>query len=370
MVAVQGARQTGKSVLVRDILSTALPHLSFETFDSEVVSDFASSRPESFLAQYADKGLLVIDEAQKVPKIFDAVKLFVDRNRRPGMFLLSGSTEFSKLTRIRESLTGRMSRLKVFPFTLAEANRLPLSKTSSRVLVSEKSRLDRSQLMKFLVTGGLPGVFSVRSNEERQSLLHDWLDLTLERDLLLIPGVKLNPSLGRKILNQMARLPEPTAGNISKALRTDVRKIHTHLKALETLFVIQSLPAHSEGTGKTLYFLFDVALATLLGASFERQLHTFFLQEILARLSYTDARQKEVSYYRGSKGGILHFTFQEGDRIEAVKILPEEKIDKRDLLGLLAWREKNPQVSLFALGAHRVSLKKENIEIFPWEAIG
>jgi len=70
---------------------------------------------------------LVIDEAQKVPKIFDAVKYTVDQDRRPGRFVLTCSTEFSRETMIQESLTGRLSRLRLFPLTISETLELPLN---------------------------------------------------------------------------------------------------------------------------------------------------------------------------------------------------------------------------------------------------
>ena len=66
---------------------------------------------------------------------------------------------------------------------------------------------------------------------------------------------------------------------------------------------------------------------------------------------------------------MIPLVLQEGKKITAVKILSEEKIDLRELMGLIAWRKKNPRVELFALGAQRVTLKKEKIEIYPWEAV-
>jgi predicted AAA+ superfamily ATPase len=71
---------------------------------------------------------LVIDEAKKVPEIFDAVKLRVDQDSQPGQYLLLGSTEFSHLFKIRESLTGRLSRLRLHPLCAAEAHQLKQTK--------------------------------------------------------------------------------------------------------------------------------------------------------------------------------------------------------------------------------------------------
>lgn len=369
VVAIQGARQTGKSVLIRDILPAKVCHLVWCTFDSPTTSDFATSRPESFLDQYEPNQLVAIDEAQKVPAIFDVVKLRVDQNRRPGMYVLLGSTQFSTLTGIRESLTGRMSRLRVFPLTLAEVKQLKLNSNKPPFILSEKPRIKRREFIQCLNRGGLPGIFSVRSDEERKSLLQDWLALTCERDLLRLKKKSLDPVLAFKILKQVAQLPEPSAGAVARALRVDHRKVQSHLDALETLFVVQPLRPHQEGTGKTLYFVFDVGLSTLLGAGFERQLHTLLIHEIFARLSYLGIQDIEVGYYRTRKGGIVHLTVQEKQKIFAFKILAEERIDMRELSALMAWKKKNPKVSLFALGSQRISLKKEKIEIYPWESL-
>lgn len=368
VVAVQGARQTGKSVLVRDILPGKVHDLQFCTFDSPTTLDLAMTRPESFLAQFESDAVVAIDEAQKVPAIFDVVKLRVDPQRRPGMYILLGSTQFSTLTGIRESLTGRMTRLRVFPLTLAEVNQVELQ--PRRGLFSEKPKVMRRDLMQFLNRGGLPGVFAIRSDDERESLLEDWLIMTCERDLLRVKTKNLDPILARKILTQIARLTEPSAGEIARALRVDNRKVQSHLNALEVLFVVQPIRPHQDGTGKTLYFLFDSGLATFLGATFERQMHTLAIHEILARISYLGMRECELGYYRGRKGAMIHLVIQEKEKVSAIKILAEERIDMRELMGLMAWKKKSPKIALFALGSQRISLKKEKIEVYPWEAIG
>ena len=94
------------------------------------------------------------------------------------------------------------------------------------------------------------------------------------------------------------------------------------------------------------------------------------VQEILARISYRGIRDCELGFYRGRKGGIIHLVLQEKEKTSAIKILAEERIDMRELMGLIAWKKKNPKISLLALGSQRISLKKEKIEIYPWEAIG
>lgn len=139
----------------------------------------------------------MIDEAQKAPALFDALKFSVDSLRKPGRFLILGSTEFSKLSLIRESLTGRMSRVRLYSMNLAEAVGAAMNSSRARSLLNSELRVSRSQLLQHLERGGMPGVFAVRDRSERESLLRDWLDLTTERDAMLFPKIKADPDLCR-----------------------------------------------------------------------------------------------------------------------------------------------------------------------------
>src|SRR4051812_45070368 len=111
-------RQVGKSTLLRQIGSSYLT-LDQEEFlqklDRGDWSEVESASPPA-----------VIDEAQKSPRLFDRIKLLVDRRKRPGQFILTGSVRFLSRKQIRESLTGRTSLLELLPLTLAEAHSKPL----------------------------------------------------------------------------------------------------------------------------------------------------------------------------------------------------------------------------------------------------
>ena len=131
IVALQGARQTGKSFLARQILPCELRKIHYLTLDDESLRSAALASARSFLIGYPHAHPLVIDEAQKCPALFDALKLLVDRVRNPGRFILLGSTEFSRLSLIREALTGRMGRVRVFPMTLSECPACVLSEKKS-----------------------------------------------------------------------------------------------------------------------------------------------------------------------------------------------------------------------------------------------
>ena len=88
VVLLTGARQTGKSTLVRHLAATAHP-ARYLTLDDPTVLAAAQSDPTGFVAGL--EGNVVLDEIQHAPELFPAIKLAVDRDRRPGRFLLTGS---------------------------------------------------------------------------------------------------------------------------------------------------------------------------------------------------------------------------------------------------------------------------------------
>lgn len=369
VVAIQGARQTGKSFFVKNLLTKHCPNLHYLTFDKSGEREFADSNPDSFLEQYGDAKPLAIDEAQKVPKIFDAVKVSVDENRKPGRYLLLGSTEFSRLHKIRESLTGRISRARLFPLTVTESLARELSKSKAPFFLSEEPAVSRPEFLRFLSKGGLPGIFSVHSNSERTALLSDWLDLTTDRDIHQFPGVKLDSLLCQRILKGVAILDHPDLTSLAKYCGRDSRIVQRHIEALLTLFVLTKLPPHPNGSGKPIYLICDVALASFLGANFKRQLYTWALHEILSKQSYRGEYKRQFFYYKSFKGSVIEIVQEEGEMVSALKLHDRDKVTSKDLYGLIAFETKFPSTKLYLLGSTRQKWKDYRVEIYPWESL-
>src|SRR5438093_5046668 len=104
VVLLNGARQTGKSTLARQVVEERRGH--YLTLDDAVVLRAARRAPADFLADLDEP--VVIDEVQRAPELFLALKMAVDRRRDPGRFLLTGSANPLLLPRIADALTGRM----------------------------------------------------------------------------------------------------------------------------------------------------------------------------------------------------------------------------------------------------------------------
>jgi predicted AAA+ superfamily ATPase len=269
VVLIQGARQTGKSFLVRSLLPEKHKNAIYKSLDLNSTRQFAERNPDTFVRDLEPNQTLIIDEAQKVPALFDSVKAVVDEDRRPGKYILLGSTEFSKLTKIRESLTGRAAKIRLFPLTLSETKHLPLNTADGSI--QSKPRVSRKDLLKYLANGGMPGIFGIRQDLEKKEALHDWIDLVAQRDALVFDKIKIEPQLIMRILAGLAKLEDSSAGALSKYLDVDLRKVKTHIEVLKTLFVIHQIEPHSLSTGKPQLFFCDVGFLDYFSASFEKK---------------------------------------------------------------------------------------------------
>ena len=110
VIGVTGSRQSGKSTLTRGVF----PNKRYVTFDDRTMRELAVSNPSDFLAAFPDGA--IIDEAQKVPEIFDALKMHVDNSEfTPGKFILTGSSQFRLNKNMTDSMAGRISCLRLLP---------------------------------------------------------------------------------------------------------------------------------------------------------------------------------------------------------------------------------------------------------------
>ncbi len=370
IVAIQGARQTGKSFIGQILLPQKVRTARYISLDEKVLRVAAQNSPDDFLLRYPDAKPLIIDEVQKSPDLFDALKLSVDQKKVPGKYLILGSTEFSRLTRIRESLTGRMSRTRIFPFNVAESMSLPLSAAPTRHLLSVQPRANREDLHRYLQSGGLPGVFAIRSSLEREQALADILDLILFRDARFVKS--FDPELGKDILGLVAQLESPQLSEISSKLSRDSRVVKKHLEVLQELFVLNRVDPHLLGAGKSRYYLYDCALAAYLGAPHRRILQTWFLNEQLSQRTSQGQLKWKIQYYSNPKGSTIDFILQTEAHVCALKILEDAVVRKTDTLLLNHFVQKlgdGVPASKVIVGPYPQSFQEHGVEYFPYEAV-
>jgi hypothetical protein len=358
VVAIQGARQTGKSFLAREILGKKVPHSTYVSLDDKSKQALAQDSPQTFLASLSGSKPAIIDEAQKSPALFDAIKLAVDTDRRPGSFLLMGSTEFSLLQNVRESLTGRMGKIRLYPMTFSEVQGLPRKKTEPT----------RAQSLKYLDSGGMPGIAFVREQQVRADFFQDWIDLTCQRDIHQFKRLKLDTELTYALLRHAAILEEPTAAALSRQTRANPKKIGTHLKALCELFIFIRLDPHPSGTGKPIDLPLDAGIAGHLGAPLMKRLHIALMNERMAKNTYGGGKRHTFQYYRSTGKRVVQLVEEElGGKTRAFQLLDREAVKKPDLELLKAFLRKNPGSEAYLLAPVRDPWKYDGVKVEPWE---
>jgi predicted AAA+ superfamily ATPase len=157
VVLLHGPRQAGKSWLAQKVASGPHP-AEYLTLDDPAVLTATTTDPAGFVQ--ALRGNTVIDEVQRAPQLFVAIKANVDRNRQPGRFLLTGSANIWLIPRLSESLAGRMDILTLWPLSQGE-----LEGTrehfidvafSDDPLSVKRIPVDRVEVAKRLFAGGYP----------------------------------------------------------------------------------------------------------------------------------------------------------------------------------------------------------------------
>jgi predicted AAA+ superfamily ATPase len=356
ILAIQGARQTGKSFLVKKILAPSMKASEYITLDDETMRNYANESPKTFLTENEKALPLIIDEAQKAPPLFDALKFLVDQKKLPGKFVILGSTEFSKQTLIREPLTGRMGKIRIFPLSIRE--------TLER---NNAEEITQSEILKYIKNGGLPGICFVRDTAVQNNLFQDWIELTCYRDIQQFNKLKLEGELAFRILQKTAQLEEPTLANISKSLKVNPKKIKTHLESLKQLFVIYELQPHPSGTGKPIFIPFDCGIANYFNADRIRLLQIFLLNEKLIQDAYSNEKRSLFFYYRSTGKKMIHLIEEtaEGKTI-ASQIITHETIKKPDSELMKAFLIKNKKASGKILGPVSKKITLNTVQYYPW----
>ncbi len=359
VIGLVGARQTGKSTFLREIVAKELP-LRYLTLDRRDVRMQAERAPAQFLRlEQKEKTVLCIDEAQKVPDLFDEIKAEVDENRRPGRFILSGSTEFSKKARIRESLTGRILTLQMYPMS------------SEELFPGQEGVINTAQFMTAVTLGGLPGICFVRDSEARYALFQGWLETLLYKDLLLFKIPQFNADRAYQVLEACARLHLPNLTELSRHLEMDPRRIKHYIEAFKAVFVLYELPPFRGSSGKARFCLFDSGVATHLGASLETAVLVRLINDLYSGFESRGLKKPTIHCYRTLAGSRLDLVIQQALVPVGILVRDSEQMHPFGLRGPTAFTRKYPKgrVTLFAPTSEGLHAAP-SVEVIPWTQLG
>jgi hypothetical protein len=358
VVCVIGARQVGKTTLVH----STFPDIASVTFDPSTDIGSARSDPDLFLQTHPAPCFL--DEIQFVPQLLSSMKRLVDKQKRPGMYLLSGSQQFSVLHSLAESMAGRVAFLELPPLARGEILCRPKDGAFLRKWIS-----DRGDIQTFSVTskpesvwprmwrGGMPALIDLPD-----SMVPDWSEgyvrTYLERDLRVAGGVS-DLAEFRRFLALLASqtAQEINATHLGRELGMDRKTALRWASLAEAGFQWRELPAFSRNAAKRIAgrpkgHMADTGLAChllriqspqgleehpLRGALFE----TWVVQQIL-RGFQDRANPPHASHFRTLAGAEVDLVLEEDGWVFPVEVKLTARPGPMDARGLKAFRETWP----------------------------
>jgi uncharacterized protein len=360
VVFLNGARQTGKSTLVRDLAEGERP-ARYLTFDDATFLSAARHDPAGFVAGL--EGPVIIDEVQHVPDIFPALKLAVDRDRRPGRFLLTGSANILLLPRVSESLAGRMEILTLWPLSQGEIEGVeenlidPLfSAQFALPRTPLKDAGTRDDILDRVARGGYPEARGRKTEERRRDWFGAYITTILQRDVREMANIEGLTDLPRVLTLLATRASSlHNLADISRSIDIPQTTLRRYFTLLETTFLLSPLPAWSSNLGKRLVkapklALSDTGLLTyLLGADRERleedssvlgrALENFVVTELRKQSSWSKTKP-QLFHFRTQSGQEVDVVMEDADgRLVGVEVKASATVTGGDFKGLHALRE-------------------------------
>ena len=269
IVLIHGPRQCGKTTLAQMVCvperlrwrgetliwrgqplsaAKATPQgYTYISFDDDVVRAGAEADPMGFVADLPER--VILDEVQRVPTLFGALKMAVDRSRVPGRFVLTGSTNVLLVPNLSDSLAGRMETVRLHPLAQCElkdgARGFPgflNALFGGRFKAQRVERLG-SQLGERIVAGGYPPALARSAGRRRANWYRDYLDAQVQRDvrdLARIGSLEALPRLLELAAVQTARLLN--VSDLAAPFQLTRPTISHYVKLLEQVFLLERLP--------------------------------------------------------------------------------------------------------------------------------
>ena len=243
-VMLVGPRQAGKSTLVQSLAGGPHP-ARYLTLDDLRTLDSARRDPVG-LVESID-GPLVIDEIQRAPELLLPIKAAIDRDRRPGRFILTGSAQVMLLPKVSESLAGRIEVHTLWPFSQAEIEGVPgrivelLLDPSARPALAPTST--REDLIARIVRGGFPEAVA-REDDRREEWLTAYLTAIVQRDLRDLANIERLAEIPAVLASLASRVRAPlNKTEVGSSVGIPRTSLDRYLTLLEHVFLLYRLPA-------------------------------------------------------------------------------------------------------------------------------
>jgi hypothetical protein len=352
VVLVHGPRQCGKTTLAQTVQGYA-----YMTFDDAVQLAAARADPVGFVADLPDT--VILDEVQRVPELFASLKAVVDRDRRPGRFILTGSANVLLAPKLSDSLAGRMELLRLYPLAQCELAGVKSGFIDALFTRGFKAKTHGrlgAELAERIVAGGYPAALARGTGRRRRDWYRAYLETLVQRDvreLARISSLDALPRLLQLAAGQTARLLN--VSELAAPFQLSRPTIRDYVTLLERIFLIDLLPPwHSNRLSRLVktpkLHLGDTGLASsLIGldagaliqdrAMLGRLLETFVLQELRRQASWHDD-VIGFHHFRDKDGYEVDIVLErEGREVAGVEVKAAATVTESDFRGLRKLRD-------------------------------
>ena len=243
-VLIYGPRQCGKTTLAQRV-GERLGY-AYINFDDDVARGAGEADPADFVADLPDR--VILDEVQRVPTLFVALKTAIDRKRSPGRYILIGSANVLLVPRLADSLAGRLEMLRLHPLAQCELEQRETGFLDTLFASGFKTRSGErlaGELAERIVAGGYPAALARKAGRRRATWYRDYLDALVQRDVRDLTRISALDSLPRLLALAAALL------GINAAALTADRSMLGQM--LET-FVFQELRRQASWHNESLQF--------------------------------------------------------------------------------------------------------------------
>jgi len=357
IVAINGPRQSGKTTLQK--LIAKKKGIKYYTFDNEQTLQTASNDPIGFI-EFISKDNVAIDEVQMIPSVIPAIKMIVDEKNRKGMFLLTGSSDMFKNSKIKESLAGRLASFNLFPLSYSEINGKSINiidkffSKSFNYFEDNFENISNLDVTNAILRGGYPEVYQLPFRA-RKAWFEFYIKARISKDIATIENIDLSKL---KEIDKLLRALSAQIGSIvnykkiSNSVAISDKSVAKYIQILEALYIIKLVPSFANNQLKRvikspkIQFI-DTGLASILlnidvegamtkqGEFYGNLVESFVYSELIKHQSWAEISVNIYHYRDGDKKEVDFILEASDGRVIAIEVKSGSKIKKEYFYGLV-----------------------------------
>ncbi len=351
VVLLVGARQCGKTTLAKSMIGDAFP-ARYLSLDDPATLAAAHADPGAFLDDF--QGPVILDEVLQIPALATVLRQVVDRGRKAGRFLLTGSANVLAMPRLADALVGRMEVVTLWPLSVGEIE----GRRGSFVDACFRARLppwkneaeDRVACLRRALMGGYPEAVA-RKARRRAAWFRGYIATILQREVRDLARIEGLAELPRLLQLLAVRATGPlNYSEIARSAGLPQTTLKRYIALFEHTFLLWRLPAWSRNRSKRLVkapkLLFgDTGLLAHLAGWTARGLaghpgdagpllENFIAMELRKQLGWSRTAARLCHFRTDAGRGVDLVLEDEGGRVVGIEVKSRSTLGERDLRGL------------------------------------